>query len=243
MKKYVGYFRVSSQEQGKSGLGLEGQKNMVDNFIQTQKGTLINSFVEIETGTSKKKRIEIFKAIEFAKEHNAILCIAKIDRLARNVHFISSLIETGVEFVAVDMPTANNFTIHLYSALAEEEAKLISFRTRKALEMKKQQGYKLGTPENFTEERRKMGTLALIEKAKSNQNNIQATKLIVEYRDQGKSYDWIALRLNELGIFTANGKLHNSTSVHRLFRRFLETKKELICEGFEKKIQKTPTFF
>jgi len=226
MKKYVGYFRVSSQEQGKSGLGLEGQKCMVDNFIKTNDGILIDSFVEIETGTSKKKRIEIYKAIEFAKQNDAILCIAKIDRLARNVHFISSLIETGVQFVAVDMPTANNFTIHLYSALAEEEAKLISFRTRKALEMKKLQGFKLGTPANFTEERRRMGTQAIIEKAKLNSNNIQSTILIVEYRERQYSYDWIAIRLNEIKVQTSRGKIHNSNSVHRLYKRYLGSIKQ-----------------
>lgn len=226
MKKYVGYFRVSSQEQGKSGLGLEGQKCMVDNFIKTNDGILIDSFVEIETGTSKKKRIEIYKAIEFAKQNDAILCIAKIDRLARNVHFISSLIETGVQFVAVDMPTANNFTIHLYSALAEEEAKLISFRTRKALEMKKLQGFTLGTPANFTEERRRMGTQAIIEKAKLNSNNIQSTILIVEYRERQYSYDWIAIRLNEIKVQTSRGKIHNSNSVHRLYKRYLGSIKQ-----------------
>jgi DNA invertase Pin-like site-specific DNA recombinase len=223
-RKFVGYFRVSSVSQGKSGLGLLGQEDLVNKFVQNKEGTLIASFTEVETGTSKKKRVEIFKAIEFAKENNAILCISKIDRLARNVHFISSLMETGVEFVACDMPSANNFTIFLMSALAEEEAKLISSRTRKALEMKKKQGFKLGTPENFTEERRRMGTKALIEKAKANKNNVQATKLIVEYRQQGKSYDWIAIRLNELKIFTANTKMHNSTSVHRLFKRFMKEK-------------------
>jgi DNA invertase Pin-like site-specific DNA recombinase len=236
-RKYVGYFRVSSVSQGKSGLGLLGQEDLVNKFVQNKGGTLIGSFTEVETGTSKKKRVEIFKAIEFAKENNAILCISKIDRLARNVHFISSLMETGVEFVACDMPSANNFTIFLMSALAEEEAKLISSRTRKALEMKKMQGFTLGTPENFTEERRRMGTQALIEKAKNNQNNVQATKLIVEYRSQGKSYDWIALRLNELKIFTANGKMHNSTSVHRLFKRFEEVKKTSTYEGYEKKLR------
>ena len=85
MKKYVGYYRVSTSEQGKSGLGLESQKTMVNNFINSNNGELINSFTEIETGTSKRKRTEIFKAIEFAKQNGAILVIAKIDRLARNV--------------------------------------------------------------------------------------------------------------------------------------------------------------
>lgn len=238
MRKYVAYFRVSTLEQGRSGLGLESQKTMVENFVLQNRGTLIGSYTEIETGTNKKKRIEIFKAIDFAKRNDAVLVIAKIDRLARNVHFVSSLMEAGVQFVACDLPEATNFTIHLYAALGEMEAKLISERTKNALAIKKKQGFRLGTPENLTDEAKMKGVEANRAKARSNQNNIQATKLIVEYREQGKSYDWIALRLNELKVFTAQGKLHNSTSVHRLFSRYLETKKVLAYDGFEKKFQK-----
>ncbi|MBN9294993.1 MAG: recombinase family protein [Flavobacteriia bacterium] len=225
MKKYVAYFRVSTLEQGRSGLGLESQKTMVENFVTTNRGTLIGSYTEIETGTNKKKRIEIFKAIDFAKKNDAVLVIAKIDRLARNVYFVSSLMEAGVQFIACDLPQATNFTIHLYAALGEMEAKLISERTKNALAIKKKQGFSLGTPENLTDEAKIKGVEAIKAKAKNNQNNIQATKLIIEYRGQGKSYDWIAVRLNELGILTAMGKYHNSTSIHRLFKRYLEQKK------------------
>lgn len=137
MKNFVAYFRVSTSSQGKSGLGLKSQKQMVDNFVKSNNGILINEFTEIETGTSKRKRTEIYNAIDFAKQNNATLIIAKIDRLARNVLFISSLMETGVEFVACDLPQATNFTIHLYAALAEMEANLISMRTKNALEIKK----------------------------------------------------------------------------------------------------------
>lgn len=211
-------------EQGRSGLGLESQKTMVENFVASSKGVLIGSYTEIETGTNKKKRVEIFKAIEFAKKNDAVLVIAKIDRLARNVHFVSSLMEAGVQFIACDLPEATNFTIHLYAALGEMEAKLISERTKNALAVKKKQGYRLGTPENLTDEAKRKGVEAIRVKARQNQNNVQATKLAVEYREQGKSYDWIAVRLNELGVLTANGKLHNSTSVHRLYRRYVEAK-------------------
>lgn len=221
MKKYVGYYRVSTAEQGKSGLGLESQKFMVNNFINTNNGELINSYTEIETGTSKRKRTEIFKAIEFAKQNNAVLVIAKIDRLARNVFFVSSLMETGVEFVACDLPQATNFTIHLYAALAEMEAKLISERTKNALAEKKKQGYKLGTPANLTPEGKLRGLEVIKQKALNNKSNIQSTALIIEYRAKGFSYDKIALTLNELNFGTANGKLHNSTSVHRLYQRHL----------------------
>lgn len=226
MKKYVGYFRVSTFEQGKSGLGLESQKTMVDNFIKSNKGVLIESFTEIETGTSKRKRTEIYKAIDFAKKNNAVLLISKIDRLARNVFFVSSLMETGVEFVACDLPQATNFTIHLYAALAEMEAKLIAERTRNALAEKKKRGFRLGTPANLTEESKKKGLEVIRQKAVNNKANIQATALIVEYRAKGFSYDKISVALNQLNFGTANGKLHNSTSVHRLYKRHLDTVSE-----------------
>lgn len=219
MKKYVGYFRVSTLEQGKSGLGLQSQKSMVANYIENNKGILLESFTEIETGTSKRKRTEIYKAINFAKKNNAVLVIAKIDRLARNVYFVSSLMETGVEFVACDLPQATNFTIHLYAALAEMEAKLISERTKNALAEKRKRGFKLGTPENLTKEAKKKGLQAIRQKAINNKANIQATALIVEYREKGLSFDKIAKKLNDLNFGTANGKQHNSTSVLRLFKR------------------------
>ena len=164
------------------------------------------------------------KAIDFAKKNNAILVIAKIDRLARNVFFVSSLMETGVEFVACDLPQATNFTIHLYAALAEMEAKLIGERTKNALAEKKKRGFKLGTPANLTEKGKQKGIEVIKQKAINNKANIQATALIVEYRAKGFSYDKIALTLNQLNFSTANGKLHNSTSVLRLYKRHLESK-------------------
>lgn len=223
MKNYVGYFRVSTAEQGKSGLGLDSQKSMVDNYVSLNKGILINHFTEIETGTSKRKRTEIYKAIDFAKQNNAVLIIAKIDRLARNVFFVSSLMEAGVEFVACDLPQATNFTIHLYAALAEMEAKLISERTKNALAEKKKQGYKLGTPENLTDEGKKKGALVIRKKAIDNKSNIQSTALIIEYREKGCSYDKIAETLNKLNFTTSQGKKHNSTSVLRLYNRHLHS--------------------
>jgi DNA invertase Pin-like site-specific DNA recombinase len=221
MKKFVAYFRVSTSEQGKSGLGLEAQMTMVENYISNNDGILLNQFTEIETGTSKRRRTEIYKAIEFAKQNNAVLVIAKIDRLARNVYFVSSLMEAGVEFVACDLPQATNFTIHLYAALAEMEGKLISERTKAALSEKKRRGFNLGTPENLTDEAKAKGLQVIKEKAASNKANVQATALIVEYRGKGLSYDKIADALNQLNFGTSQGKKHNSTSVRRLFNRVI----------------------
>jgi DNA invertase Pin-like site-specific DNA recombinase len=216
MKKYVGYFRLSKLENGKIGLGIESQKTLVNNYISANDGLLIHSYTEIETGTSKRKRTEIFKAIDFAKQYGATLVIAKIDRLARNVFFVSSLMETGVEFVACDLPQATNFTIHLYAALAEMEAKLISERTKNALAEKKKQGFRLGSPQNLTIQSKQKGIESIRQKAINNPNNIKSAALITEYRSKGLSYDKIALKLNELGFCTSKGKYHNSTSVRRL---------------------------
>jgi DNA invertase Pin-like site-specific DNA recombinase len=219
MKKFVAYFRVSTSSQGKSGLGLGSQKQMVDNFVKSNTGILIKEFTEIETGTSKRKRTEIYNAIDFAKQNNATLIIAKIDRLARNVYFVSSLMETGVEFVACDLPQATNFTIHLYAALAEMEANLISMRTKNALEIKKKQGFKLGSPHNLTDESRAKGLEVIKEKSRNNQSNIQSTAMIMEYKTKGYSFDKIANKLNQLNFKTSKGFLHNAKSVQRLYKR------------------------
>ena len=222
MKKYVAYYRVSTSKQEKSGLGLDSQKTMVNNFLLSNQGELIESFTEIETGTSKKKRTEIYRAIEFAKRNDAVLVIAKLDRLARNVHFVSSLMEAGVEFICCDMPAANHLTIVLMMAIAEDEAKNISKRTRAALAEKKRQGFQLGTPENLTYEDRLKGAKAMKKKARENRANQQATALIVQYREKGLSYDKIADRLSELDFKTAKGKEFTSTAVMRLYKRFTE---------------------
>jgi len=221
MKKFVAYFRVSTAKQGKSGLGLESQKTMVNNYLSNNGGELIKSYTEVETGTSKKQRTEIYNAIDYAKQHDAVLVIAKIDRLARNVHFISSLMEAGVEFVCCDMPAANNLTIFLMSAIAEEEAKSISSRTRLALQEKKRQGYQLGTPENLTQEHRQKGADSMKVKARANKTNQQATALIVEYRAKGMSYDKVAEMLTKLNFKTVNNKTFSSTAVMRLYKRYI----------------------
>lgn len=222
MKKYVAYYRVSTSTQQKSGLGLDGQKTMVDNFILSNQGDLIQSFTEVETGTSKKIRTVIYEAISYAKQNKAILVIAKIDRLARNVHFISGLMNANVEFVCCDMPSANNLTIFLMSALAEEEARLISSRTKAALAEKLKQGFKLGTPENLTYEHRMKGVAKRQQQAKDNKINIQTTAMIVQYREKGLSYDKIVELLTKNNFLTVTGKKFTSTTVMRLYKRHLE---------------------
>lgn len=219
MKKFVSYYRVSRKEQGLSGLGLSAQKTSVINFVKNQEGIIIQEFTEIETGTNKRERVEIHKAIQQAKKEGAILIIAKLDRLSRNVNFISSLMDAGIEFLAVDMPSANNFTIHIFSALAEQEAKLISSRTRLALAELKKKGIKLGNPNNLNEEARAKGVERIKENALNNDKNRQAQSVIVSCKEKGMSYRQIAEYLNNLNFKTRYGNKFLAPTVHQLYSR------------------------
>jgi len=221
MKKYIAYYRVSRKEQGISGLGLSAQKTSVTNFVRNQEGTIIQEFTEIETGTNKRERVEIHRAIELAKIEGAILVIAKLDRLSRNVNFVSSLMDAGIEFVTVDMPSANHFTIHIFSALAEQEAKLISSRTRLALAELKKKGIALGNPKNLNDEARAKGTLKVKENAINNDRNRQAQSIIVNCKEKGMSYRQIAEYLNELNFKTRYGNQFMAPTVHQLYSRTL----------------------
>jgi DNA invertase Pin-like site-specific DNA recombinase len=221
MKKYIAYYRVSRKEQGISGLGLSAQRTSVTNFVKNQEGTIIQEFTEIETGTNKRERIEIHRAIELAKIEGAILVIAKLDRLSRNVNFVSSLMDAGIEFVAVDMPSANHFTIHIFSALAEQEAKLISSRTRLALAELKKKGIALGNPKNLNDEARAKGTQKVKENAIKNDRNRQAQSIIVNCKEKGMSYRQIAEYLNQLNFKTRYGNEFMAPTVHQLYTRTL----------------------
>jgi len=145
--KFIAYYRVSTQKQGQSGLGLDAQKQAVMNFLNGGQWELVQEFTEIETGKGADaldKRPQLKAAIDAAKRQKATLIIAKLDRLARNVHFVSGLMETKVKFVACDMPEANELTIHIMAAFAEHEAKRISQRTKDALAVAKARGIVLG---------------------------------------------------------------------------------------------------
>lgn len=222
MKKYVAYYRVSRKTQQISGLGLAAQKSTVTKFVESNNGTLISEYTEVETGTNKRERIAIHQAIEEARKQDAVLVIAKIDRLARNVSFVSSLMDAGVEFVACDMPSANNFTIHIFSALAEQEAKLIATRTVLSLQELKLKGVKLGTPKNLTQEARNKGLQVIKNNAAINSNNRQAQSIIVSCKEKGMTYREIASHLNELEFKTRYGNEFYPLTVQRLYKRSIK---------------------
>ena len=218
MIKYVAYTRCSTTRQGISGLGLEAQRQAVRNFARD--GEIIAEFMEVETGTSKRKRIEIYKALELCKQTGATLVIAKLDRLARNVAFTASLLESKVPFIAVDAPFATPLTIHILSAVAENEAKLISDRVRSSLAIAKQRGVILGKPENLNHEAQLKGAQRMKDKALSDPINIRATALIKLLLQQTEfTFQFIADKLNEGGFFTTTGKMHTACSAWLLAKR------------------------
>ena len=145
MSRFVAYYRVSTDKQGRSGLGLEAQRAAVEAHVAAGRGTVAAEFIEVESGR-KKVRPQLAAAFAAARAHRATLIIAKLDRLARNVHFVAGLMESGVEFVATDMPTVNRITVHILAAVAEEEARMISARTKAALAAAKARGVALGNP-------------------------------------------------------------------------------------------------
>jgi DNA invertase Pin-like site-specific DNA recombinase len=219
MKKFIAYYRVSRKEQGISGLGLSAQKSSVEKYVSGQEGIILNEYTEIETGTNKRERVEIHKAIQQAKKEGAVLVIAKLDRLARQVTFVSSLMDSGIEFLAVDMPSANNFTIHIFSALAEQEAKLISSRTKVALAELKKKGVKLGNPQNLTSEARAKGVNKIKENAMNNDRNRQAQSIILNCKEKEMSYRQIADYLNQLNFKTRHGNKFYAPTVLQLYSR------------------------
>ena len=213
MTDYVGYVRVSTAKQGRSGLGLEAQEAAIKAFLKEGDRLLTPLFVEIESGKDND-RPELAKAIKRAKLTGATLLVAKLDRLSRNVAFIAQLMEAKVDFVACDQPSATPFTIHIYAALAENERKLISERTRAALTAAKERGARLGGFRGVKVDPRK-GTLARQEAARS--FNAQVGEAIADLQAKGvHGLAAMASELNAAGIQTRRGGLWRPTQVARV---------------------------
>ena len=141
--KYVIYYRVSTKRQGRSGLGLRGQKNAVLAFLNGSKSRIVAEYTEIESG-KRDDRPQFLKAVKSAQENDATLLVAKLDRLSRDLHFVTGLQKEGIDFTACDMPDANRLTINIMAAMAQQEREMISERTKTALSAAKAKGRKLG---------------------------------------------------------------------------------------------------
>jgi DNA invertase Pin-like site-specific DNA recombinase len=214
--RFVAYYRVSTQGQGRSGLGLEAQRKAVGDFLDGGHWKLIAEFTEIESG-KRSDRPKLAEAMRAAKRHKATLVIAKLDRLARSVAFISDIMEGDVEFVAVDMPMANRLTVHILAAVAEHEREMISQRTKSALAAAKARGTLLGNRTNIEVAQRNSRTVRSKASAQFVQNaipvirQIQATGLT--------SLREVAQALNARGVRSARGGEWQPTQVKRVLER------------------------
>lgn len=230
-KKYVTYYRVSTLRQGRSGLGLDAQKELVNTFLDMGNQVLAE-FIEVESG-KVANRPKLLEAIEFCKSHNATLLVAKLDRLSRNLHFITTLEKTGVDFVCADMPEANTLTIHIFGAVAQHEREIISKRTKDALAQAKKRGVLLGAAnpkirERLEVARRKKSTSTSISPKKYNVSRegklrestldfVLSVKDIIEpLRNLGASNIKIVEVLNRQNIKTKKGGEWTLTQLHRV---------------------------
>jgi DNA invertase Pin-like site-specific DNA recombinase len=217
--QFISYHRVSTARQGRSGLGLEAQKAAVVSYLNGGSWTLIEEFVEVESG-KRSDRPQLNAALAACRLHKATLVIAKLDRLARNVAFVSALMEAGVEFVAVDFPQANRLTIHILAAVAEHEARAISDRTKAALSAAKARGTVLG---GF---RGRAGTEADCERARAaraalaDRRALDIAPTIRALQAGGiTSLSSIAANLNNRDITTSKGSVWSAVQVRRVLSR------------------------
>ena len=219
-RRFVAYYRVSTAQQGASGLGLDAQREAVARHVAGAGGQLVAEFEEVESG-KKNDRVEIARALAACRLSRATLIIAKLDRLARNVAFISSLMESNVDFVACDNPHATRLTIHILAAVAEHEREMISARTKAALAAAKARGVKLGNPHLRPGDRfaARSARAARTEHAKEHAADV--LPYIAAAQKAGcRSLGEIARALTARGIDTpAGGFTWNGTQVRRILAR------------------------
>jgi DNA invertase Pin-like site-specific DNA recombinase len=249
--KLIGYLRVSTAQQGESGLGLAAQQTAIAAYVKASGCDLVASYTEVETATNDElaDRPELVRAIRHAKRSQATLVIAKLDRLVRSTIAMSELKRSKVKFVACDMPTANEFTIDIHVAVAAEEARKISERTRNALAAYKAQGrvskrirmlYPDGVPDdvvaaragklgaalpncaNLNADARQRGAIAAGQKVRELANEAYADLRpdMISWRAQGMSQQAIADKLNAEGHTTRTGKPWNQVQVKRVLDRW-----------------------
>lgn len=218
MQRFIAYLRVSTQRQGRSGLGLEAQKEMIDDYLPSVNGKLCASFTEIESG-KHADRPELTKALAACRVYGAILIVAKLDRLARNSYFVEKLLREGAEFKAVDCPEANTVMIKMLSIFAEYERSLIAERTRAALAQAKRRGVELGGDRGNILKIQHKGSRAgnVVRSAKARQRAADLLPTIAEIRVSGAlTLQQIADALNAREIHTARGGAWSPVQVSRV---------------------------
>lgn len=211
MKKAVAYYRVSTDRQGESHLGLDAQKESVHQYTKARNIYLVEEFTEIESGKNNKRPV-LQAALHYCTLHKTLLIIAKLDRLGRNVYFISSLMENKVRFVAVDNPEATHLVLHILAAFAQHEREQISSRTKEALAAAKKRGVKLGKNGKNLAKNNKLAANKFAQKMKP---------IISKIKNKGHTtFEAIAEQLNTAGVktFRRGGRWHKST-VFNLMKR------------------------
>jgi DNA invertase Pin-like site-specific DNA recombinase len=223
-KRFISYVRVSTTRQGISGLGLEAQREAVTHYLNGEHGSVIQEILEIESG-KWNDRPAIAEALRLCRLHRATLIIAKLDRLARSVHFISTLMESGVEFIAVDFPQANRLTVHILAAVAEHEATMISDRTKAALAAARARGVTMGGLRGDAARMKLIGgkgsiASAFVRRKAAAIRNEDLLPVISDIRVAGATTPaQIADALNERGIAAARGGRWGAVQVRRILVR------------------------
>lgn len=223
-KKFVTYYRVSTQKQGVKGLGMEAQKSMCESYIKSVNGVEITSFKEVKSG-KECNRIELNKAIDECKLTGATLLVAKLDRLSREVEFIFNLKNSGIDFVCSDMPDFNTLTLGIFATIAQYERELISDRTKKALDVKRKQGFKFGNPQvinptTVSNPETNNSLKVRQENAFEDDNNKKAGALIVALRNGGATWINIVSELNSKGFKARRGGEFSIMQAQRLYKRY-----------------------
>lgn len=218
--KFVSYLRVSTDKQGRSGLGLEAQRETVSRYLNGGDWELLEEFVEVESG-KKADRPQLTKALQLAKVTGATLIIAKLDRLSRDAYFLLGLQKAGVRFVAADMPEANETMVGFMAIMAQHEREMISKRTKEALAAAKRRGVKLGNPKGAAHLKghgNQEAVTAIKQKAKARAEDL--APILADLSEQGiTSTRAIAAALNKRAVLTPQGKQWHPTSVARLLKR------------------------
>ena len=223
--RFVAYYRVSTAAQGRSGLGLDAQREAVRTFLNGAKRKLLSEHTEVESG-KLDNRPELAKALNTCRLTGATLIIAKLDRLSRDAAFLLNLEKAGVEFLAADMPNANRLTVRLMAVIAQEEREMISARTKAALAAAKARGIRLGgrratlgdgqTNTHVVDHR--MGTKARQQRADAFAADVGP--MVIEMRQDGCSLRQIAAELTGRGIRTAYGGIWTADAVRSVLCRF-----------------------
>lgn len=220
--QYVAYLRVSTQKQGFSGLGLEAQKEIIQNYLSDK--IPIAEYIEVESGRKTDKgRPKLKEALEICRKTGGTLIVAKLDRLSRNVFFLSQLLESDVDIVFCDFPQANKMVLHILAAISQYEAELIATRTKQALAAKKAKGCTLGNPEHLVgklDEAVAKSVETNKRKAEENPNNKRAAAMLKVLAKEGRTLQEMADYLNEQGFTTSKGYRFSRSSVYVLLKRY-----------------------